>query len=42
MASQIYKDIFSRPGALCYLTDSERRSCRMRFDRPLEDITAWA
>jgi len=38
---EIYKDIFSKPGALCYLTDSERRFVQDAFpDRPLlEDIT---
>ncbi len=33
---EIFKDVFSRPAALCYLTDSERRFVRAVFpDRPL-------
>jgi glycosyltransferase involved in cell wall biosynthesis len=37
---EIFKDVFARPGALCYLTDSERRFVQDAFpDRPLlEDI----
>jgi glycosyltransferase involved in cell wall biosynthesis len=32
----IYNEVFSRPAALCYLTDSERRFVHRRFhDRPL-------
>jgi glycosyltransferase involved in cell wall biosynthesis len=32
----IFKDVFTRPAALCYLTDSERRFVQERFpDRPL-------
>jgi glycosyltransferase involved in cell wall biosynthesis len=36
----IFKDVFSRPAAICYLTDSERRFVQGRFvDRPLlEDV----
>jgi hypothetical protein len=36
----IFKDVFSKPAALCYLTDSERRFVQDRFrDRPLlEDV----
>jgi glycosyltransferase involved in cell wall biosynthesis len=33
---EIYKDVFRRPAALCYLTDSERQFVQGRFrDRPL-------
>jgi glycosyltransferase involved in cell wall biosynthesis len=33
---EIYKEVFSRPAALCYLTDSERRFVQDAFpDRPL-------
>jgi glycosyltransferase involved in cell wall biosynthesis len=33
---EIFKDVFSKPAALCYLTDSERRFVRAVFpDRPL-------
>ncbi len=33
---EIFKEVFSRPAALCYLTDSERRFVRALFlDRPL-------
>lgn len=33
---EIFKDVFSRPAALCYLTDSERRFVQAVFpDRPL-------
>ncbi len=33
---EIYKDVFKRPAALCYLTDSERQFVQGRFpDRPL-------
>ena len=37
---EIFKDVFSRPAALCYLTESERRFVQERFpDRPLlEDV----
>jgi len=37
----IFKEVFSKPGALCYLTDSERRFVQDTFpDRPLlEEIT---
>jgi glycosyltransferase involved in cell wall biosynthesis len=37
----MYTDVFSRPAALCYLTDSERRFVHRLFhDRPLlEDVT---
>jgi glycosyltransferase involved in cell wall biosynthesis len=37
---EIFKDVFSRPAALCYLTDSERRFVQAVFpDRPLiEDV----
>ena len=32
----IFKDVFSKPGAICYLTDSERRFVQDTFpDRPL-------
>ena len=36
----IFKDVFSRPAALCYLTDSERRFVQAEFsNRPLlEDV----
>ena len=36
----IFKDVFSKPGALCYLTDSERRFVQDAFqERPLlEDV----
>ena len=34
--SEIFKDVFSRPAALCYLTESERRFVQMQFpERPL-------
>jgi glycosyltransferase involved in cell wall biosynthesis len=38
---EIFKDVFSRPGALCYLTDTERRFVQDTFpERPLlEDVT---
>jgi glycosyltransferase involved in cell wall biosynthesis len=38
---EIFKDVFSKPAALCYLTESERRFVQGRFaDRPLlEEIT---
>ncbi len=33
---EIFKDVFTKPGALCYLTDSERRFVQQQFpDRPL-------
>src|SRR6266498_1369802 len=33
---EIFKDVFSRPGALCYLTEGERRFVQQQFsDRPL-------
>jgi len=33
---EIFRDVFSRPAALCYLTDSERRFVQAAFpDRPL-------
>jgi glycosyltransferase involved in cell wall biosynthesis len=33
---EIFKEVFSRPAAICYLTDSEREFVRSRFvDRPL-------
>ena len=37
---EIFKDVFSRPAAICYLTDSERRFVQGQFvDRPLlEDV----
>jgi glycosyltransferase involved in cell wall biosynthesis len=37
---EIFKDVFSRPAALCYLTESERRLVQDRFpDRPfLEEV----
>ncbi len=37
----LFKDVFSRPAALCYLTESERQFVTRQFpDRPLlEDIT---
>jgi glycosyltransferase involved in cell wall biosynthesis len=37
---ETFKEVFSRPGALCYLTDSERRFVQDTFpDRPLlEDV----
>jgi glycosyltransferase involved in cell wall biosynthesis len=37
---EIFKDVFSKPGALCYLTDSERRFVQDAFpERPLlEDV----
>jgi glycosyltransferase involved in cell wall biosynthesis len=37
---EIFKEVFGRPAALCYLTDSERRLVQGRFpDRPiLEDV----
>jgi glycosyltransferase involved in cell wall biosynthesis len=36
----IFKQVFGRPGAICYLTDSERRFVQAQFpDRPLlEDV----
>lgn len=38
---EIFKDVFARPGALCYLTDTERRFVQDTFpERPLlEDVT---
>jgi glycosyltransferase involved in cell wall biosynthesis len=38
---EIYKDVFARPAALCYLTESERDFVRGEFlDRPLlEEVT---
>ena len=38
---EIFKDVFSRPAALCFLTDSERSFVHQQFvDRPLlEDVT---
>jgi glycosyltransferase involved in cell wall biosynthesis len=38
---EIFKDVFARPGAICYLTDSERRFVQDTFpERPLlEDVT---
>jgi len=38
---EIFKDVFGRPGAICYLTDSERRFVQDTFvERPLlEDVT---
>src|SRR5206468_11564312 len=38
---EIFKDVFSKPAALCYLTESERQFVQGRFaDRPmLEEIT---
>jgi glycosyltransferase involved in cell wall biosynthesis len=38
---EIYKDVFSKPAALCYLTESERDFVRGEFaDRPLlEEVT---
>ena len=37
---EIFKDVFAKPGAVCYLTDSERRFVQDTFsDRPLlEDV----
>ena len=37
---EIFKDVFARPGAICYLTDSERRFVQDAFpERPLlEDV----
>jgi len=37
---EIFKDVFSRPAAVCYLTDSERRFVQQFFvDRPfIEDV----
>jgi glycosyltransferase involved in cell wall biosynthesis len=33
---EVFKEVFSRPAAICYLTDSERRFVQTRFDdRPL-------
>ena len=33
---EIFKDVFAKPAALCYLTDSERRFVELQFpDRPL-------
>ena len=33
---EIFKDVFTKPAALCYLTDSERRFVQQQFpDRPL-------
>ena len=38
---EIFKDVFTRPAALCYLTDSERAFVQQQFpDRPLlEELT---
>jgi glycosyltransferase involved in cell wall biosynthesis len=38
---EMYKEVFRRPAALCYLTESERQMVQARFtDRPLlEDVT---
>jgi glycosyltransferase involved in cell wall biosynthesis len=38
---EIFKDVFSKPAALCYLTESEQQLVRDRFaDRPLlEEVT---
>ena len=37
---EIFKDVFSKPAALCYLTDSERRFVELQFpDRPLLEET---
>jgi glycosyltransferase involved in cell wall biosynthesis len=38
---EIFRDVFGRPGAICYLTDSERRFVQDTFgERPLlEDVT---
>lgn len=38
---EIFKDVFTRPAALCYLTNSERQFVQQRFpDRPLlEELT---
>jgi glycosyltransferase involved in cell wall biosynthesis len=38
---EIFKEVFARPGAICYLTDSERRFVQDTFpERPLlEDVT---
>jgi glycosyltransferase involved in cell wall biosynthesis len=38
---EIFKDVFARPGAICYLTDGERRFVQDTFpERPLlEDVT---
>ena len=38
---EIFKDVFTKPAALCYLTDSERQFVRRQFpDRPLlEELT---
>ncbi len=37
---EIFKDVFSKPAALCYLTESERRFVQLQFpERPLlEDV----
>ena len=33
---EIFKDVFSRPAAICYLTDSEREFVQQQFpERPL-------
>jgi glycosyltransferase involved in cell wall biosynthesis len=38
---EIFKEVFCRPGALCYLTDSERRFVHQQFpNRPLLEETA--
>ena len=40
---EIYKDVFRKPGAICYLTDSERQLIQGRFpDRPLVEEIAGA
>ena len=38
---EIFKDVFSKPAALCYLTESERRFVQEQFpERPLlEEVT---
>jgi len=37
---EIFKDVFRKPAALCYLTDSERRFVEVQFpDRPLLEET---
>jgi glycosyltransferase involved in cell wall biosynthesis len=37
---EIFKDVFRKPAALCYLTDSERRFVEMQFpERPLLEET---
>ena len=40
IALEIFRNVFSRPAAICYLTESERRLVRSRFsERPLlEDV----